>query len=61
MNLEKPLNIKLEMDEMWGRVNSKKHHLGFGMLLIMIMEMLLLMLSALDIMICYGEPAKEFL
>ena len=24
MNLEKPLNIRLEMDEMWGRVNSKK-------------------------------------
>ena len=24
VNLEKPLNIRLEMDEMWGRVNSKK-------------------------------------
>ena len=55
MNLEKPLNIRLKMDEMWGRVNSKKHHLGFGMLLTMITEMLLLMLVALDITICYGN------
>ena len=33
VNLEKPSNIRLEMDKMWRRVNSKKHHLGFGMLL----------------------------
>ena len=55
MNLDEPLTVRLEMDEMWEEFTLKKRLAGFGMRLIMKTATLLHMFEGRENTTCYNN------